>query len=199
MITLCERCLKPVENPEEHGLGLCPLENRRQATVIFQDEIPGGQTYENYGPQPVTFYSHSERRAYMAAHGLAEAERWCPTPGTDKDPAGIPNPKAYIDPQTMENAKVLLSRVKRTRAEMEREVEEAMERAVVRPFVLVDGGKDAQAIVNGDARRASRFFRRTVNGDMDAGRGRDAQQGVDSSQPGGDSDAGVAGQVRYEA
>lgn len=113
MITLCERCLRPLTNPEEHGHMLCPFENRRQATAIFRDEIPGGQVYENYGPKLVKFYSHSERREYMKAHGLNEAERFCPMPGTDKDPAGIPNPKGYIDAQTLENARILLSRVKK--------------------------------------------------------------------------------------
>lgn len=81
-----------------------------QATGINRDEIPGGITLENYGPNPVTFYSHSERRAYMVAHGLQEREKFAPMPGTDIDPAGIPNPAGYMDPQTLENARVLLSR-----------------------------------------------------------------------------------------
>lgn len=78
--------------------------------MIERDEIPGGMVCENYGPTPVTFYSHSERRKYMGAHGLREKETFCPMPGTDRDPQGIPNPKGYVDPKTLENAAVLLTR-----------------------------------------------------------------------------------------
>ena len=81
-----------------------------ETSHIARDEIPGGVTCENYGPEPVTFHSHSERRAYMAAHGLVEKDTFSPFPGTDIDPAGIPNPKGYMDPQTLENVRVLLSR-----------------------------------------------------------------------------------------
>lgn len=77
---------------------------------IIRDEIPGGVTVENYGPQPVTFHSHSERRRYMQIHGLRETERFSPLPGTDKDPTGIPNPKGYTDPQTLANVTALLTR-----------------------------------------------------------------------------------------
>src|SRR5262245_3070567 len=55
----------------------------------FRDEIPGGIELENYGAKPMTFYSHSERRAYMEKAGLREKEKFAPFPGTDKDPAGI--------------------------------------------------------------------------------------------------------------
>lgn len=37
----CERCYQPVEHGE-HGLGLCPLEPRRNAPVVRPDDIPGG-------------------------------------------------------------------------------------------------------------------------------------------------------------
>lgn len=68
---------------------------------------------ENYGPHPIRFDSHTERRKYMAEHGLREKEQWAPMPGTDKDPQGIPNPKGFIDAKTMDNARVLLSRGRR--------------------------------------------------------------------------------------
>lgn len=39
---ICDRCLKPIENPDEHGLYLCPLEQRPKSTAIWADAIPGG-------------------------------------------------------------------------------------------------------------------------------------------------------------
>lgn len=76
----------------------------------IHDDIPGGVVVENYGPEPIRFDSHSERRRYMQAHGLREKERFCPMPGTDIDPAGIPNPAGYVDPQTLLNAAALICR-----------------------------------------------------------------------------------------
>lgn len=101
-------------NPGEHPP--CPTcggpTERLWVTGIstFRDDIPGGLKVENYGPKELTFYSHSERRRYMAEHGLREREKFAPMPGTDKDPQGIPNPKGYMDPQTLENARILISR-----------------------------------------------------------------------------------------
>lgn len=84
-----------------HGKGMAAIE---------RDEIPGGLTVENYGPNPITFYSHSERRAYMKANGLQEREKFAPKPGTDIDPAGIPNPKGYMDDYTRNAAAALILR-----------------------------------------------------------------------------------------
>lgn len=50
------------------------------------DGIPGGLTLENVGPQPVTFYSHSEKRRYLREHGLEECVRHVPVPGSDRSP-----------------------------------------------------------------------------------------------------------------
>lgn len=96
------------------GIGIsdwpfCP-HGATKTVMIERDEIPGGLTVENYGRDPITFYSHTERRKYMKAHGLTEKERFSPFPGTDKDPQGIPNPAGYVDPKTRENARVLLTR-----------------------------------------------------------------------------------------
>ncbi len=101
----CDRCNHYIQIGEHP---FCPHGQSR--TTPFRDEIPGGLVCENYGPQPVTFYSHSERRAYMRAHGLLEKEKFSPMPGTDKDPQGIPNPKGYMDAQTLENARALICR-----------------------------------------------------------------------------------------
>lgn len=101
----CDRCgvvLKVGDHP------FCP--HQSATTAIFRDEIPGGVTVENYGPQPMTFYSHSERREYMRTHGLQEREKFSPKPGTDIDPAGIPNPKGYVDDYTRRAGEALILR-----------------------------------------------------------------------------------------
>jgi hypothetical protein len=46
----------------------------------------------------------------MAAHGLIEKEKFCPMPGTDKDPQGIPNPAGYMDAYTLASNSELLAR-----------------------------------------------------------------------------------------
>jgi len=80
------------------------------STMFIHDEIAGGLVLENYGPHPIKVYSHSERRRIMKERGLQEIEKFCPMPGTDIDPQGIPNPAGFMDPQTLENARVLISR-----------------------------------------------------------------------------------------
>lgn len=93
------------------GVGDYPYCPHGRAHVnIERDEIPGGMLCENYGPTPIRFYSHSERRAYMKANGLHEKERFSPMPGSDKDPQGIPNPAGYMDETTLANAAELICR-----------------------------------------------------------------------------------------
>lgn len=157
----CEQCKEPTRSVLLVGTALLcrrckeDLEGRNNpSSATFRDEIPGGQTFENYGPHPITFYSHSERRAYMAAHGLREREKFAPMPGTDKDPQGIPNPKGYMDPKTLENAAILLSR-NGARAEPE-------EPSNVIPFSGRMSDADAIALqTNTDPARQSRVHRRT--------------------------------------
>lgn len=110
MSTPCEKCGVEIE------FGMYPFcpHSRTSTVMITRDEIVGGLTVENYGPEPVTFYTHTERRKYMKEHGLSEKETFCPMPGTDKDPQGIPNPKGYLDPKTLDNARELVSRNGRT-------------------------------------------------------------------------------------
>jgi putative FmdB family regulatory protein len=50
------------------------------------DAYIGGLTLENVGPEPVTFYSRSEKRRYLKEHGLVEMVRHVPVPGTDTSP-----------------------------------------------------------------------------------------------------------------
>jgi hypothetical protein len=112
---------------------------------------------ENYGPKPIRFDSHSERRRYMAENGLREKEKFCPLPGTDKDPAGIPNPKGYMDPQTLENARVLISRNGKGKEPDPNQTEGVL----VDFFSSTITSRDAIALQNGDNRRLSRIHRRT--------------------------------------
>lgn len=138
----------------------CPHPLTDHGAAIERDEIPGGLTVENYGPNPITFYSHSERRAYMKAHGLHEIEKFCPMPGTDIDPQGIPNPKGYMDKQTMENGAILMTRG--GRAEKEWDPIEAG--VLVNEFNGDLTNRDAKAFANGDVRRQARIGRRTNGG-----------------------------------
>jgi hypothetical protein len=105
-MTICEVC--GIEILPNHW-PFCP-HPATKTSMIARDEIPGGVVVENYGPHPIRFDSHSERRAYMKVHGLQEKETFCPSPGTDKDPQGIPNPEGYVDDVTMENRKALFLR-----------------------------------------------------------------------------------------
>lgn len=62
----------------------CPHELGRMGAQ--SDGIPGGETLENVGPEPVTFYSRSEKRRYLKEHGLVEMVRHVPVPGSDVSP-----------------------------------------------------------------------------------------------------------------
>lgn len=152
-ITYCDRCGQPL------SLGdypFCPHE--RGAAAITQDGIPGGLVVENYGPNPIRFDSHSDRRAYMKAHGLQEKEKFCPLPGTDIDPAGIPNPKGFMDPQTLANAKELICRNGQATAE------DSVEGVIRGEFSGAMTERDAVAVGTGDVRRSSRLGRRIARG-----------------------------------
>jgi hypothetical protein len=75
----CEKCGEELH----HGdYPFCP--HGRGALGAQSDGIPGGETLENVGPEPVTFYSRSEKRRYLKEHGLVEMVRHVPVPGSDK-------------------------------------------------------------------------------------------------------------------
>lgn len=152
---VCERCFKTTTDGE-HGVGLCPYEPRSRGAAIQVDDIPGGIVIENGFKTPQTFYSKSAMDRAFAENGLTRKERWAPTPGSDIDPAGVQNSARYIDPYTMENARILLSR------EVPRSPDFVdLNPPIVRAqFIAVDGGKDAQKMMDGDQRRAARVGRR---------------------------------------
>ena len=91
-----------------------------------QDQIDGGIWLENYGPTPVKVYSHTERKRLLKVwtdgkvrrdkttgepYQLAEMVRHVPVPGTDRSPHTVDWSKGSIDAQTLENARVLVSRM----------------------------------------------------------------------------------------
>jgi hypothetical protein len=152
----CEKCGAILE------VGMFPFCSRRfpgtheYGTSFRQrDEIPGGITLDNYGAEPVTFYSHSERRKWMADHGLHEKEKCTPFPGTDKDPMGIPRPEGYIDLQTMKNREILALRAAGCKTD-----EDTVDGVLVNPFSGTITERDAIAVANGDPHRSARLGRR---------------------------------------
>lgn len=130
-----------------HGFG---------GSTIRQDEIPGGLTVENYGPHPITFYSHGERRRYMKEHGLTEREKFAPLPGTDIDPQGIPNPKGYMDDYTREAGAALIARNGQGAKEPEFDPSTVLNSFSSGHLTR----QDAIAIATGDKQRQSRLGRR---------------------------------------
>jgi hypothetical protein len=54
--------------------------------AVIGDDIIGGETLENVGHEPVTFYSKSEKRRYLREHGLESFVRHVGRPGSDKSP-----------------------------------------------------------------------------------------------------------------
>jgi hypothetical protein len=69
------------------GIGdwpFCP--HGRSALGVQPNDIPGGETLHNVGPEPVTFFSRSEKRRYLKEHGLVEMVRHVPVPGSDSSP-----------------------------------------------------------------------------------------------------------------
>lgn len=95
-MTICERC-----NAELHvgDFPFCP-HGRGHGTAI-KDELVGGFVQENFGPEPMTFYSKSEMLKEAKRRGLEPMVRW----------AG-PHDRhvsrwAAMDPQTLANAAAL--------------------------------------------------------------------------------------------
>lgn len=163
----CPRCSLPTRTVSynKQGEARCPSCVAKEhydinpATAIVKDGIPGGMWLENGFKTPVKVYSYSEAHALHAAAGLHEKEKFCPAPGTDIDPQGIPNPKGYVDAQTLENGRVLLLRQQKAPAAEWDGVEAGVLRDV-KVGTLTE--RDAAAIAGGDRQRQSRFHRRTV-------------------------------------
>lgn len=74
----------------------------RASARVVGDDIPGGLTLENVGHEPVTVYSHAERRRLLKERGLEECVRHVPVPGTDKSPHTTS--WASVSPETLATA-----------------------------------------------------------------------------------------------
>ena len=92
----------------------CP--HGKPSQIVIPDDIPGGETVENMGHEPVTYYSKSERRRLMKEHGVEEFVRHQPTKGSDKSPYTVSWDKGSIDAQTLQNAADLLDPARRRRS-----------------------------------------------------------------------------------
>lgn len=53
---------------------------------VWGDDIPGGMTVENLGPEPVTVYSKSELKREAEMRGLVNRVQHVGVPGSDKSP-----------------------------------------------------------------------------------------------------------------
>lgn len=98
--TPCVICGAPTERVWASG---------RSAAVVG-DDIPGGQVIENLGHQAMTFYSKNDIVEEADRRGLRLRDQWA-GPG-DKH---LTNWAAGIDAQTLDNARVLLTRVRAVR------------------------------------------------------------------------------------
>lgn len=102
-------CCKDCGKPRVVGdYPKCPHEDG--IAEYFQDQIPGGMVIENGVPEPIRVYSHSEAQAIRERNGYSYKEKWCPTPGTDVDPAGVQNNARYQDAKTLQNGAALMLR-----------------------------------------------------------------------------------------
>lgn len=54
--------------------------------AVIGDDIPGGETVENFAPTPLTFYSRSEKSRYMRAHGIRPRVQHVGVQGSDRSP-----------------------------------------------------------------------------------------------------------------
>lgn len=152
--TVCGKCGLLIQ---EGQWPFCPHPSAH-TSMIIGDEIPGGIVVENYGRHPIRFDSYSAMARYREAHGLQLKEKYCPMPGTDIDPQGIPNPAGYLDPYTLAAGAALICR---NGAQQEPEWDPRAAGVLVGEFNITATERDAKAFESGDVRRMSRIGRRT--------------------------------------
>ena len=95
----CGRCLQVGDWPF-CGRG---RDHAPASVTVMGDEFPGGKTFEHLDHEPITVYSKSELQREMDKRHLRFSDRYHPNDGPDW--------RAAIDPQTLENARALVSRV----------------------------------------------------------------------------------------
>lgn len=153
IITLCPDCGVELQIGD---YPFCP--HGRYQGAAQTDSIPGGLWLENGFKEPVKVYSYSEMHQKHAEAGVTIKEKFCPMPGTDIDPAGIPNPAGYKDPYTLAAGAALIMRNGGAREKEWDGVEAGVLRDVQVGHITE---RDAKAIAEGDRQRQSRFHRRT--------------------------------------
>ena len=95
----CDRCGHELQIAD---FPFCPHGSTKLA--VIQDEIPGGQWFENGFDTPQKFYSHSAHRAALKANGCQTAAKWAGPGDLHLKRWDVPSQK------TLDDAKVLLSR-----------------------------------------------------------------------------------------
>jgi hypothetical protein len=98
MTVTCQTC------GQDFGVGQwyqCPHDQYRGTAV--PDDVPGGFWVENAWTDPRKFYSQSEYKSALAADNKMLAPRW--TQGSKHLDRWV-----TMDPQTLENARILVSR-----------------------------------------------------------------------------------------
>ena len=97
---MCGACLR------SYAIGdwpFCP--HGRGAAPVIADTIIGGQVIETLDHEEMTFYSQKAIRDAADARGLRIKDAWAGPHDTQ-----LTNWAAAIDPQTLENARILVSR-----------------------------------------------------------------------------------------
>lgn len=84
----------------------CPHGTPGGNAIETNERFIGGVTIENMGHDPVTVYSREEFNEQMARHNVEQRIKWVPG---DKH---LQNWGAYVDPYTLEAARILVSRGK---------------------------------------------------------------------------------------
>lgn len=156
MITsdICQNCGAELEIG---SWPFCP--HGKSSMSAHTDDIPGGMWMENLGPEPVKVYSHTERERIMKERGLELKEKFCPMPGTDIDPAGVQNPRGYVDATTLANGAALICR-QQTQGK-ESDFDGVRDGVIRNQFSGHLTGRDVAAVGSGDPRRSARLGRRT--------------------------------------
>lgn len=99
---------RPYEMPPCPACGGSTERVWRRSAGVRDDAWPGGKTFDNLGPEPVTLYSRSELRRELQARHLEECVRHVPLPGSDKSPHTTS--WATMDPYTLDAARALVER-----------------------------------------------------------------------------------------
>ena len=98
---ICEACGNELHIGE---WPFCPHGTPGGNAIETNERFIGGVTIENMGHDPVTVYSRAEFKAQMLKHGVEQHIKYVPG---DKY---LQNWTNWIDPYTMESARILVSR-----------------------------------------------------------------------------------------